>query len=335
MPNELAVVFPGQGSQYLGMGHDLYERYPEARATFDEADEILGFKLSELCFQGPETKLLDTINTQPAILTMSLAALRSLRARHDLGKIAFAAGHSSGEYTALVASDQLSFGDGLRLVRERGRLMKEAGERSPGAMAAVLGLAAEAVHQACQLAGQTTGSIVQVANHNSPEQIVISGEHRALERAIELLKQKGAKRIVALRVSIASHSPLMEPAARGLREALSSVTFREPSVPVVGNVTGQPLGNADDIRDELVRQLVSPVLWVDSVRHMLDHGASTFVEIGPKDVLTKLIKRIDQRSTRINVGDVAGVEGWGCKGDVQEETHPEDKGEEAQNARPH
>ncbi len=317
MPNELAMVFPGQGSQYLGMGHDLYERYPEARATFDEADEILGFKLSDLCFGGPETELLDTVNTQPAILTMSLAALRALRARHDLGRIAFAAGHSSGEYTALVASDRLSFGDGLRLVRERGRLMKEAGERRPGAMAAVLGLAAEVVHQACQLAGQATGAIVQVANHNSPEQIVISGEHRGLERAVELLKEKGAKRIVALQVSIASHSPLMEPAARGLREVLSGVTFREAAIPVVGNVTAQPLGGAEDIRDELVRQLVSPVLWVDSVHHMLDHGASTFVEIGPKDVLTKLIKRIDQRPTLMSVGDVAGVEGWRGKRDVQ------------------
>jgi [acyl-carrier-protein] S-malonyltransferase len=319
MPNKLAMIFPGQGSQYLGMGHDLYQRYPEARAIFDEADEILGFKLSKLCFEGPEPELNDTINTQPAILIMSLAALRALRARHDLGEIAFAAGHSLGEYTALVASGQLSFADGVRLVRERGRLMKEAGERRPGGMAAVLGLAAEAVDDACRQAREETGFVVQVANHNSPEQIVISGEHQGLEMALELIKQKVARRVVTLRVSIASHSPLMESAAQGLRHALSRIAFQQAAVPVVGNVTGKPLGGADDVREELASQLVSPVLWVDSVRYMLDHGTTTFVEIGPKDVLSKLIKRIDWRPARINVGDVTGVEAWHPKGGVQHE----------------
>lgn len=320
MPNTLAMIFPGQGSQYLGMGHDLYQRYTEARAAFEEADEILSLKLSKLCFEGPETELHDTINTQPAILTMSLAALRALRARHDLGEIGFAAGHSLGEYTALVASGQLTFADGVRLVRARGRLMKEAGERRPGGMAAVLGLAAEPVGEACRQAREETGSVVHVANHNSPEQIVISGEHRALEKAIELVKQKGARRVITLQVSIASHSPLMEPAAMGLRQALSDIALQEEAAfPVVGNVTGKPLGDVDDIRRELVRQLVSPVLWVDSVRYMLDHGTTTFVEIGPKDVLSKLVKRIDERPARVTVGDVAGIEAWHHEWGVEHE----------------
>lgn len=324
MPNRLALIFPGQGSQYLGMGLDLYQRYPEARTVFDEADRALGMKLSELCFKGPESELHDTFNTQPAILTVSTAALRALKAMHHLGEIAFAAGHSLGEYTALVASGQISFADAVRLVRERGRLMKQAGEREPGGMAAVLGLAPEAGDEACEQAREETGTIVQVANHNSPGQIVISGEQKGLERATELAKQKGARRVVPLRVSIASHCSLMESAARGLREALARVVLREGSAPVVGNVTGKPLRSADEVREELVKQLVSPVLWVDSVRYMLDHGVTAFAEIGPKDVLSNLIKRIDRGSKRASVGDVASIEAWYQersvqRGDVSEE----------------
>ncbi len=312
MPKRLALIFPGQGSQYVGMGRDLYQRYPEARALFDEADELLGLGLSKLCFEGPEENLYDTINTQPAILTMSLAALEALRARYHFEEIAFVAGHSLGEYSALVAGDHISFPDGLRLVRERGRLMKKAGEQRPGGMVAILGLEAEVVDEACQQASEETGTVVQVANYNSPKQIVISGEREGLQKAMGLLGEKGARRMVPLAVSIASHSPLMESAAEGLHQTMESVVFQEAEAAVIANVTAKPLRNQEDIREELVKQLVSPVRWVDSVRYMLNHGVTTFVEIGPKDVLSSLIKRIDPGVERINVGDVAGIEAWGA-----------------------
>lgn len=311
MPNRLALIFPGQGSQYLGMGRDLYQRYPAARAVFDEADELLGLELSKLCFEGPEEELHDTINTQPAILTTSLATLEALKVRHHVQEIAFAAGHSLGEYSALVASDHISFADAVRLVRERGRLMKTAGENRPGGMVAVLGLEAEVVDEACQLAGEETGTVVQVANYNSPGQIVISGEQEGLEKAMKLVKYKGARRVVRLAVSIASHSPLMESAAQGLRQVMARLVFQETGLPVVANVTAEPLGSPEEVQEELVKQLVSPVEWIDSVRYMLNHGVTTFVEIGPGDVLTQLIKRIDPEVARINVGDVGGVEAWG------------------------
>jgi len=311
MPNRLALIFPGQGSQYLGMGRDLYQRYPEARALFDEADELLGLEISKLCFEGPAEELHDTINTQPAILAVSLATLQVLRARHYVKEVAFAAGHSLGEYSALVASGHISFADAVQLVRERGRLMKKAGENRPGGMVAVLGLEADVVDEACQQASEETGRIVQVANYNSPAQIVISGEQEGLEKAIESVVGKGARRVVPLAVSIASHCPLMESAAQGLHQAMASVAFQETRVPVVANVTAQPLRSTEEVREELVKQLVSPVQWVDSVHHMLNHGVETFVEIGPKDVLSKLIKRIDPGVERISVGDVAGVETWG------------------------
>lgn len=310
MSDRLAVVFPGQGSQYVGMGLDLYEQYPEARALFDEADEILDLRLSRLCFEGPEHELNDTVNTQVAILTSSLATLSAMGGMGHLDAAAFVAGHSLGEYTALVAAGAISFVDALRLVRERGRLMKEAGCQRPGGMAAVLGLSAEAVSTACDQARHETGAIVQVANYNLPEQIVISGEHKGLERAIELAREKGARRVVPLAVSIASHSELMEPAARGLSQALESVTFTEMNIPVVANVTGKPLKDVPAIREELVRQIVSPVEWVASVSFMFEQGASTFVEVGPKDTLTKMTKRIAEQARATSVGDVAGVEGW-------------------------
>jgi len=292
------------------MGRDLYERYPEARVVFDETDELLGFKLSKLCFEGPEEELHDTINTQPAILTMSLATFQALKTQHHVEGIAFAAGHSLGEYTALVASDNISFADAVRLVRERGRLMKKAGQEHPGGMAAVLGLEAEVVGEACRQAGEETGKVVQVANYNSPGQTVVSGEQEALEKAMELARYKGARRVVRLAVSIASHSRLMESAARGLRQAIEDVVFQEAKIPVVANVTAKPLRNPEEVREELVKQLISPVRWVDSVRYMLNHGVTTFVEIGPGDVLSKLIKRIEPGVERTNVGDVAGVEIW-------------------------
>jgi [acyl-carrier-protein] S-malonyltransferase len=310
MVHKLALVFPGQGSQYVGMGLDLYDQYSEARSVFDEADRTLGFGLTRLCFEGPEDELNDTVNTQAAVLTVSVATLRAMGNLGRAGQVSSVAGHSLGEYTALVAAGRVSYADAVRLVRERGRLMKEAGEQRPGGMAAVLGLPEETVAQACQQAQEDTGTVIQVANYNSPGQIVVSGERSGLDRAAELLKEQGARRVVQLAVSIPSHCTLMESAAEGLRGALSKVVFRDTDTPVVGNVTGRPLQQRDEIREELVRQLVSPVQWVSSVRWMIDQGVKTFVEIGPKDTLSNLIKRIDGSAARISVNSAAAVDAW-------------------------
>ncbi len=298
----IAFVFPGQGSQYVGMGRDLYEAYPEARAVFDEADEILGFPLSKLCFEGPAEELNDTVNTQPAIFTMSVACLRALNPLLSLDPL-FVAGHSLGEYTALVAAGALDFADGLKLVRERGRLMKEAGEKNPGGMAAIIGLDAGTLEGICQEA-----SGVQIANYNSPGQIVISGHREALERAMGLARERGAKRVIPLAVSIAAHSPLMRPAAEEFRRAVESTPFRRARIPLVANVTARPIVEPEEVREELVTQLTSPVRWVESVERMIEGGVDTFVEIGPKSVLTGLIRRIDRSVRTVNVGDAAGVE---------------------------
>ncbi len=310
MTDKLALVFPGQGSQYVGMGLDLYDHYSEARSVFDEADRTLGFGLSRLCFEGPEDELNDTVNTQAAVLTVSVATLQAMGSLHQAGQVSSMAGHSLGEYTALVAAGRVSYADAVRLVRERGRLMKEAGEQRPGGMAAVLGLSEETVAEACQQAQDDTGTVIQIANHNSPGQIVISGERSGLDRAVELLREQSARRVVQLAVSIPSHCALMESAAEGLRAALSRVVFRDADTPVIGNVTGRPLQQRDEFRDELVRQLVSPVQWVSSVRWMIDQGVKTFVEIGPKDTLSNLIRRIDGSVARISVNSVAAVDAW-------------------------
>ena len=319
----IAFVFPGQGSQYVGMGRDVYETYPEARALFDEADGILGFPLSRLCFEGPKEELGDTSNTQPAILAMSVACFKVLSTKYKVqGKgrenleprtlnlePAFVAGHSMGEYTALVAAGALDFAAGLKLVQERGRVMKEAGERNPGAMAAIIGLDARLLNEVCQEASaQFPASSVQLANYNSPGQIVISGHKEALGRALELAKERGAKRAIPLAVSIASHSPLMQPAAQALAKVVAQVDFHQPRVPVVANVTAAPITTVAEIREELVEQLTSTVRWVESVQYMIAQGVTTFVEIGPKSVLTGLIRRIDKSVRTVNVGDVAGVE---------------------------
>ena len=319
---KVAFVFPGQGSQYVGMGRDLYETYAEARALFDEADAIMGFPLSRLCFEGPKEELGDTINTQPAILAMSAACFKALctrykvqgKGRENLGpgtlnlEPAFVAGHSMGEYTALVAAGALDFADGLKLVRERGRVMKEAGEQNPGGMAAVLGLGADILDEICQAASQETGGIVQLANYNSPGQIVISGHKEALGRALDLSKERGARRVIPLAVSIASHSPLMQTAAEAFASVVAQVDFHQPRVPVVANVTAAPITTVAEIREELVKQLTSTVRWVESIQYMIAQGVTTFVEIGPKNVLTGLMRRIDKSVRTVNVGDVAGVE---------------------------
>lgn len=299
-----AFLFPGQGSQMVGMGQDFALKYSVARDTFAEADELLGIRLSTLCFEGPEEALNDTINTQPAIFVVSLAILRVLQSEGWAASPSFLAGHSLGEYSALVASGALTFADGLRLVRERGRLMKEAGERSPGGMAAVLKVDDPIIADICRRASQETGKIVQVANYNSPGQVVISGDNAALEAAMEMAQTAGARRVVRLAVSIAAHSPLMTVIAEEYRQAVQVTPIQLPRVPVVANVTARPLDTVDDIREEMIAQLTSSVRWVDSIEYMTTQGVTNFVEIGPKDVLTGLVGRIAKDIKAVACGTV-------------------------------
>ena len=284
------------------MGQELVETYPEARAIFAQADDILGFALSRLCFDGPELELTDTINAQPALLTASLAMLRVIEAHAPHIQPAFVAGHSMGEFSALVAAGSLKFEDALMLVRERGRLMKQAGQTRPGGMAAILGLDRDALDEVCQEANQVTGQPVQVANDNCPGQSVISGDNTALDKAMELAKTRGARRAIRLAVSIAAHSQLMQLAARSFRLELDAVAFGPLKVPVIGNVYARPL-ELVDIRDELEVQLTSPVRWAESVQYLVQHGIRTCLEIGPKDVLAGLVRRIDGNLMAMSVGD--------------------------------
>ena len=296
---EFAYLFPGQGSQHVGMGRELYDSFSTARAVFDQADHILGINLSQMCFDGPADELDDTWNTQPAIFVASVAALRALEERGMQNPV-YVAGHSMGEFSALVAAGALSFEDGLKLVRERGRLMKQADERSPGGMAALLGLQREQVDALCATVREQSGAHVGVANDNCPGQIVISGATGALEQAMELAKEQGAKRAKRLAVSIAAHSPLMAEAAAEFRRVLDATLFREPVIPLVANATASPLTALDEIRDALNRQLTSPVRWTESVQWMIGQGVTRFVEVGPKDVLTGLMKRIDRKVERLS-----------------------------------
>jgi len=303
-----ALVFPGQGSQEVGMGADLAAEFPAARATFEQADALLGFALSALCFHGPEETLTDTLNTQPALYVMGVALLRVLEA--ELGapvRPAAAAGHSLGELTALTTAGALPFEDGLRLVRERGRLMSEASRRSPGAMAAVLGLDADAVRALCAEVSAQTGQALVLANDNCPGQLVISGEKGAVEAALPLAAARGAKKVVPLAVSVASHSPLMRAITAGFQQALDATPFAAPTIPVIGNVNAAPLHTVDEIRAELGAQLTSTVRWTESVQAMRARGVETFVELGPKDVLTGLIKRIDRAAGRVNLNSAGSI----------------------------
>jgi len=306
-------LFPGQGSQHVGMAADVVGQYPAARAAFEEADDLLGFSLSGLCFDGPEETLTDTINAQPALLTASVAILRAVESalgetewQSEPGSTVFLAGHSMGEYTALVASGSISFADGLLLVRERGRLMKEAGERSPGMMAAILGLNEEAVAAVCADVS-AEGGIAQVANDNCPGQVVISGDKQGMEAAMEALPDAGARKVVPLAVSIAAHSPLMAPAAIELQTAVDATIMEAPRVPVIGNTSARPVNAVDEIRAELTAQLTGSVRWTESMGYALDAGATNFVEIGPGDVLTKLMKRINRKSARRAVNDLESI----------------------------
>jgi [acyl-carrier-protein] S-malonyltransferase len=307
MEHLTAYLFPGQGSQAVGMGKALAQHSEVARRIFAEADEVLGFPLSDLCFRGPAEILTETSNAQPAILTTSVAALRALQAaRPDSLRPAFLAGHSLGEYSALVASDALHFSDALRLTRVRGELMARAGESSPGSMAAILGIEDDEVAAICARAASETGAVVQVANYNSPGQVVISGEKRGVERAMEFAKQEnGRSRLLA--VSIPAHSALMASIVDEFAAHVASVSLRLPSVPVIGNLSAQPLANCDRIRDELVGQLTGSVRWTESVRTMVEGGVDHFVEIGPGSVLTGLVRRIAPAAQTANVAEPGDI----------------------------
>jgi len=301
---QIAFLFPGQGSQAVGMGKELAEKYASARQTFDESDEALGYKLSQLCFEGPEEKLRMTEITQPAILTASAAAWRVLK---DKGiSPAFTAGHSLGEYSAHVAAGTMSFSDAVRTVRNRGKYMQEAVPVGVGAMAAILGMDLEKLTAVCADAAQ--GEVCQPANINSPEQIVISGHTAAVERAAKLASERGAKRAVMLSVSAPFHCSLMMPAQERLAANLKSVQFRRAEVPVVCNVDAVLLEEADPARDALVRQVTGAVKWDQSMRLLIAKGIQIFVEVGPGKVLCGLMRQIDRSKTCLNVGDEASLQ---------------------------
>jgi len=299
--SKLAYVFPGQGSQSSGMGLDLFSNNPLAKEVFDEADSSLGFPLSRLCFQGPEEELTKTHNVQPAILVVSIACLKALgsAAIADRPSPAFVAGHSLGEYTALVAAGALGLADAVLLVRERGRLMYEAGLRNPGSMLAVIGLDEETVKDICLQSG------TEISNINCPGQIVISGAAQALAEANKLAKTRGARALIPLKVSGAFHSALMEPVIAEFSRVVSDVRFRLPSVPVISNVTARPLTGVDSIKEELVKQLRSCIQWQGSVEYMMHSGVATFYEIGPGRVLSGLIRRIN---SELQVFNISGIE---------------------------
>jgi len=298
-PRTTAFVFPGQGSQFVGMGRALAQAEPAAAEVFARADQLLGFPLSTLCWEGPVETLNDTVNTQPALLVHSIAALRVLE-RHLPGfRPALVAGHSMGEFSALVAAEALGFDQALGLVLERGRAMQAAGAQHPGGMAAILGLEVQTVADVCARAALEAGAIVQVANDNCPGQVVISGDGAALDRALELLTAAGAKKAVRLAVSIGAHSPLMQPAQDRLTRALAAAGLSDPRLPIIGNVQAAPLETAEAIRLDLEAQLTSRVRWAESIQAMRAAGVTTFVELGAGNVLCGLIRRIDRSALTV------------------------------------
>jgi [acyl-carrier-protein] S-malonyltransferase len=301
--SKLAFLFPGQASQYPGMGRDLAENFPESRAVFDEADSALGFSISKLCFEGDEEALKLTENTQPAILTVSVAAYRALESRGIQPD--FAAGHSLGEYSALVAAGALEFADAVKLVRQRGRYMQEAVPAGEGAMAAILGLSPADVTEVCKKAAE--GEVVAPANLNSPEQTVIAGNAAAVKRAVEIASQSGAKRAVILAVSAPFHCALLMPAQKRLEPDLRSVNFSGLRFPVITNVDAESIESGEEARESLIRQVTQPVRWLESVRDMIDSGVSVFVEVGPGKVLAGLLRQIDRSVRCFNVEDAAGL----------------------------
>lgn len=306
---KVAYVFPGQGSQCVGMGRDLYDSFASAKAVFEQADEVLAFPLSRLCFNGPEDELRQTVNAQPAIVTVSLACLAAIRDMGDGNSLpapAFVAGHSLGEYTALAAAGALDFVTAIYLARERGQLMHQAALKEPGGMLAVIGLDEASLAEICT----QTGS--HIANINCPGQLVLSGAKESLAKAAALAESGGARRVIPLSVSGAFHTPLMQPAVAGLSRVIATVSFREPFTPVVANTTALAVTTAELVKQELLAQLCNGVQWQRSIEYMIDNGVSTFVEIGPGRVLSGLIKRINRNVTTMNIGDARAVKELGA-----------------------
>ncbi len=307
--SKVAYVFPGQGSQSTGMGLDLYDSYPSAKAVFDEADASLGFPLSRICFEGPDEELTKTHNVQPAILAVSIACLKAIGedAIVNFPSPTFVAGHSLGEYTALVAAGALGLADAVLLVRERGRLMYKAGLKNPGSMLAVIGLDEETVKDISLHSG------TEISNINCPGQIVISGATQALAEADKLARARGARVLIPLKVSGAFHSALMEPVIAEFSKIVSNVRFQPPSIPVISNVTARPLTDADSIKEELVKQLRNCIQWQGSVEYMVHSGGTIFYEIGPGRVLSGLIRRINSELRTFNISGVEDIAHLACK----------------------
>lgn len=298
-----AYVFPGQGAQQVGMGADLYQTSPSAREVFDETDAILGFSLSRLCFEGPEEELTKTHNVQPAVLATSIACLRTVQHtnNNDLPSPSLIAGHSLGEYTALVAANVLSLGDAVSLVRERGRLMHEAGQKNPGGMLAIMGLDLEAIEEIC------LRSKCDISNINCPTQTVISGAVESLAEAKELARARGALRLIPLKVSGAFHSSLMEPVVDEFSEVLSTVVLQPPTIPIIANVTTRILTDTDSIKEELLEQLRHCIQWQSSIEYMIRSGVTSFYEIGPGKVLCSLIKRTSAKIQALNISGIEDI----------------------------
>jgi len=327
MTTRVAFLFPGQGSQAVGMGADIFATSAAAKRVFETVDDALGFPLSALCFQGPEETLRKTINAQPAIVTVSLAYLAAFQEALSEAPSSwtspltpdFTAGHSVGEFASLVVAGALDLKDTLRLVRERGRLMDIEEVACPGGMAAIIGMEAEPLQEICQEVSQQLTAEhteeahpgqgrVTIANYNAPGQIVISGERRALEQASELAKVRGAKKVMPLAVSGAFHSPVMYPAVDGMARALAASPLQNPTLPIISNVTAMPLTNAEEVREELAQQLATSVQWIRSIEYLRDAGVTTFIEIGPGQALAGMIKRIVKGAKIINIGTIADIE---------------------------
>jgi [acyl-carrier-protein] S-malonyltransferase len=304
---KIAFVFPGQGSQAVGMGQDVYQSNPESKQIFEAADEALGFSLSDLIFQGPEQEMKKTYNTQPALLTTSIALFEAFKAKGVQAD--YVAGHSLGEYSALVAAGALTFTDAVQMVRLRGQFMEQAVPEGQGAMAAVLGAEREALAQLCARISQEVSS-VEMANINSPGQIVVSGTKLGVQAVVDQGKEIGAKRVIPLEVSGPFHSSLMKPAAEQLKGELERITILSPSIPVVANVTALPVEAPDRIRELLVEQVYSPVLWEDTVLWLISQGVDTFVEIGSGSVLSGLIKKIDKTVRIVTINSKEAIENF-------------------------